>query len=148
MRVVLVPGLAASTWTLRPLRRRLEAEGHECHWPGFETQTAVHGELDVLAQTVRPLWPAVVIGHSWGGLQGVTLALADNPYIRAVIGLGSPILGCATPRVPYFEARSVLGWTTPFCGPTEVKRFVTTHALLPFTPAVQDWVVEKLEELR
>ena len=93
MNVVLVPGLTASTWTLGPLRARLEAEGHECHRPGFETQTGVHGELDTLARTVRGLGPCAVVGHSLGGLQAVVLAMADNPFIQVVVGLGTPILG-------------------------------------------------------
>ncbi len=148
MDIILVPGLMASAWTLDSLRERLEVEGHKCFSPGFDTQTAVHGELDTLARTLRRLGRAVVIGHSWGGLQGVTLALADNPHIIAVIGLGTPTVGCVRPRAPYFEARSFFGWAVPLVGPTEIKRFATCHALLPFSLAVQNWIVEKLEGLK
>ncbi|KKK76558.1 hypothetical protein LCGC14_2862450, partial [marine sediment metagenome] len=108
---------------------------------------AVHGELDVLANTLRELGRAVVVGHSLGGLQAVTLALADNPHLAGVIGLGSPVAGYLNPRVPYFEARSIMGWALPLFGPVEVKRFLVGHATLPFCSAVQRWVVEKLEEL-
>lgn len=146
-KVVLVPGLVASTFTLRPLRAKLEAAGFECYDPGFDVQTAVHGELDVLARTLRELGRAVVVGHSLGGLQAVTLALADNPHLVGVIGLGSPVFGYVHPRVPYFEARSVLGWAVPLFGPTEIKRFMAGHISLPFVPAVQDWVVTKLRGL-
>ena len=146
-KVVLVPGLAASTFTLYPLRARLEAAGFECHWPGFDVQTAVHGELDSLVRTLRGLGKAVVVGHSLGGLQAVTLALADNPYLAGVVGLGSPVVGYLNPRMPYFEARSVMGWALPLFGPAEVKRFLVGHATLPFSPAVQEWVVEKLRGL-
>ena len=146
-KVVLVPGLAASTFTLRPLRAELEAAGFECFWPGFTVQTAVHGELDSLARMLRELGSAVIVGHSLGGLQGVILALADNPHLAGVVGLGSPVAGYLNPRVPYFEARSVVGWALPLFGPTEVKRFLVGHASLPFFPAVQRWAVEKLQSL-
>ena len=148
MNVILVPGLGASTWTLQPLRERLEAEGYTCHWPGFETQSGIHGELDKLARTLRELGDAVVIGHSLGGLQAVTLALADNPHILGVIGLGTPILGRAHPRAPYYEARSLTDGLLPLWGPTEIKRFCTLHVLLAFDGAVHNWVVEKLMEIR
>lgn len=147
MNIVLVPGLTASTWTLNPLRARLEAEGHACFDPGFETQTGVHGELDKLARTLRKLGDAVVVGHSLGGLQGLILALADNPHLLGVVGLGTPYLGWARPRAPYFEARSLTDGLLPLWGPTEVKRFCTLHVLLPFDGAVRDWVVEKLKEM-
>ena len=144
MKVILVPGLTASTWTLKPLRVRLEAEGHECHWPGFETQTGVHGELDKLARTLREVGPAVVVGHSLGGLQAVILALADNPHLLGVVGLGTPILGWVHPRVHYYEARSLTDGLLPLWGPTELKRFCTLHVLLAFDGAVHDWIVKKL----
>ena len=144
MNVVLVPGLLASTSSLVPLRARLEAEGHTCHGYGFETNTAVHGELDALARTVRRVGPCAVVGHSLGALYAVTLALADNPYIELVIGLGTPLLGWVHPRVPYFEGRSVTDGLLPLWGPDEVKRFCTLHILLPFSQVVQDWVLEKL----
>ncbi len=146
-KVVLVPGLAASTFTLHPLRAELEAAGFECFWPGFDLQTGAHGELDTLSRTLRELGSAVVVGHSLGGLQGVVLAMADNPHLAGVIGLGSPVVGYLNPRVPYFEARSVVGWALPLFGPTEVKRFLVGHATLPFSPAVQKWVLEKLRSL-
>ncbi len=146
-KVVLVPGLAASTFTLHPLRAELEAAGFECFWPGFDLQTGAHGELDTLSRTLRELGSAVVVGHSLGGLQGVVLAMADNPHLAGVIGLGSPVVGYLNPRVPYFEARSVIGWVLPLFGPTEVRRFLVGHATLPFCSAVQEWTLEKLEEI-
>ena len=146
-KVVLVPGFAASTFTLAPLRARLEGAGFECFHPGFDVQTAVHGELDALARTLRELGSAVIVGHSLGGLQAVTLALADNPHLTGVVGLGSPVLGYVNPRAPYFEARSILGWMLPLFGPTEIKRFMIGHAALPFSSAVQSWTLEKLEEI-
>lgn len=147
MKVILVPGLTASTWTLGPLRARLEAEGHKCFTPGFETQTGVHGELDKLARTLREVGPAVVVGHSLGGLQAVILALADNPHLLGVIGLGTPILGWVHPRCIYVEARSIIDMWLPLWGPNEIKRFCSLHSLLPFVGGVQDWIVEKLKEI-
>ena len=146
--VVLVPGLTASTWTLGPLRYRLESEGFACHWPGFEVQTAVHGELDLLARTVRELGDCALVGHSWGGLQAVTLALADNPHVRGVVRLGTPLLGKVNPRAPYYEARSLTDRLLPLIGPLEIRKFFTLHSLLPFDSAVQDFVVEKLRTIR
>lgn len=145
--VVLVPGLTASTWTLGPLRHRLERDGFVCHWPGFETQTAVHGELDLLARTARDLGNCMLVGHSWGGLQSVLLALADNPHVVGVVGLGTPIFGKVHPRAPYFEGRSLTDRWLPLFGPLEIRKFNTLHSLLPFDAAVQDYVAEKLQEI-
>ena len=131
-----------------PLHNRLEAEGFECYAPGFETQTGVHGELDKLARTLREIGPAVVVGHSLGGLQAIILALADNPHMLGVVGLGTPILGWVHPRVPYFEARSITDGLLPLWGPTELKRFCTLHVLLAFDGGVHNWVVEKLQYIQ
>ena len=146
MNVVLVPGLMASSWTLDPLRHRLEHEDFTCSYP-FATQTAVHGELDKLARTVRELGQAIVVGHSLGGLQAVLLALADNPHLLGVVGLGTPIIGWVHPRVPYYEIRSLSDGLLPLWGPTEVKRFCTLHVLLPFSGVVQNYVIKKLREI-
>lgn len=148
MNIILVPGLGASTWTLAPLRERLEAEGFECYWPGFETQSGIHGELDKLARTLREVGPAVVVGHSLGGLQGLLLALADNPHLLGIIGLGTPYTGWAHPRTPYFEARSLTDGLLPLWGPTELKRFLTLHVLLAFDGGVHNWIVEKLRSIQ
>lgn len=148
MKVVLVPGLFAATCSLVPLRKRLEREGHECFWPGFDVDLLVHGELDSLARTVRELGPCAVVGHSAGGLLAVTLAMANNPYIEVVVGLGTPILGWVRPRVPYFEARSLTDGLLPLFGPDDVRRFNTLHVLLPLDPAVQEWVVDVLSRVR
>ena len=146
--VVLVPGLTASTWTLGSLRHRLESEGFACHWPGFDVQTAIYGELDLLARTVRELGSCALVGHSWGGLQAVTLALADNPHVCGVIGLGTPLLGKVQPRCFYAEARSVMGRCLPLWGATEVRYFNVCHSYLPFSRSVQEFVVEKLRAIR
>ncbi len=50
--------------------------------------------------------------------------------------------------VPYYEGRSLLGGLlVPLVGPDEVKIFPTGHASLPFTACVQDWLLDKLEEI-
>ena len=147
MNIVLVPGFTASTDTLRCLRARLEAEGHACHDPGFTWNTLINGELKHLTETIDSIpGPVTLIGHSAGGLLAM-LAAGRRLDVIGVIGLGSPLLGRVDLDVPYYEARSLLGWLLPISGAEEVRTFPVGHALLPFTPCVQNWVVAKLEEI-
>jgi len=146
--VILVPGFTASIDTLHFLRNRLEAEGHIVYGPGFNWNTMLNGELKRLAEKIDEIGhPVVLIGHSAGGLLSVLSAQAKHPLVDGVIGLGSAIVGKVSVDVPYYEARSLWGLLFPIDGPDEVKVFPVGHAMLPFMPCVQDWVIEKLEAI-
>lgn len=131
---------------LVPLRRRLERDGFIVRWPGFSMTTFLCEELRHLLAVLDEVGEAVIVGHSAGGLLAVLAAQSRHPNVKAVIGLGTPLLGRVKIPVPYYEARSLLGWAAPLDGASEVKRFLTTHALLPLMPSVQNWISQKIKE--
>jgi len=144
---VFVPGLFAKNWTLQPLRKRLESLGYSCFDAGFLVNYLVAGEYESLVRTLRRVGPAVVIGHSAGGLLAVRAAQEHPDLVLKVIGLGSSVTGVVRCPVPWYESRSLEGMFFPISGPDEVKVFRGTfHALLPTTEEVQDWVISKLGE--
>ena len=148
MHVILIPGLFAPAGYLDSLRDRLEDAGHICYGPGFDVNTMLGGEFQTLLETLEGFGePVVLVGHSAGGMLAVMAAQAKHPAIAGVIGLGSSVAGLVQLEVPYYEGRSLLGALLPLMGPDEVRIFPTSHAALPCTPCVQDWIVEKLREL-
>ncbi len=150
MNIILIPGLLAPSEYLHPLRDRLEAAGHDCYDPGFRVNTLFNDELHTLVRRLddpnNPM-DLVLVGHSAGGLLGVQAAQALHPAIAGVIGLGTPLAGLVQLEVPHYEARSLLGILLPLVGPDEVRMFPLSHSCLPFSTSVQDWVLEKLEEM-
>lgn len=148
MRVILIPGLFAPIGYLDPLRDLLEDAGHVCYSPGFEVNTMLSGELQTLIETLdNTPGPVVLIGHSAGGMLAV-MAATGRLDVQGVIGLGSSVAGLVQLEVPHYEGRSLLGGLlVPLAGPDEVKIFPVGHASLPFTPCVQNWVLDKLEEI-
>ena len=149
MNIILVPGFTASVDTLHFLRTRLEAEGHVCYGPGFNWNTLVNGEFQNLIDVINGLCGQVVlIGHSAGGLLSVLAADTNLGLdVAGVIGLGSAVVGRVDLDVPYYEARSLIGWLLPLCGADEVKVFPIGHAGLPMAPCVQKWVLAKVREI-
>ena len=147
MDIILIPGFTASIDTLQCLRTRLEAEGHIIHGPGFNWNTLINGEFENLINAIDSIpGPVVLIGHSAGGLLAVKAA-KERLDVAGVVGLGSAVVGRVDLDVPYFEARSVLGWLLPITGAEEVKSFPVGHAALPFMPCVQKWVVERVRRI-
>ncbi len=147
-KVVLVPGLMAKNWTLQPLRSRLEAEGYTVWGAGFWVNTLVCGEYESLVRILERVGPAAVVGHSAGGLLAVRAAQEHPDLVLGVVGLGSAVAGWVRCPVPWFESRSLEGILFPVCGPDEVRQFCgTSHALLPMSGLVQEWVSEKLKGL-
>jgi pimeloyl-ACP methyl ester carboxylesterase len=145
MNIILVPGLFAKAEFFATLRERLEDGGFQCWGPGFHINTLVRDELELLRRRCQRLAPVILVGHSAGGLLSVQVAREGSADVRGVIGLGTPVFAHKLP-VPYCEARSV--WGTLLPSPAhEVKRFLSLHTMLPMTGAVQDWVVEKVNEL-
>ncbi len=148
MNIILIPGFTASIDTLQFLRTRLEAEGHTCHGPGFNWNTLINCEFQNLIRAIDNIsGPVVLIGHIAGGLLAVRAA-SQRLDVAGVVGLGSAVVGRIDLDVPYYEARSLMGWLLPITGAEEVKPFPVSHAALPFMPCVQEWVLRKLEEIR
>ncbi|KKL73465.1 hypothetical protein LCGC14_2074600 [marine sediment metagenome] len=148
MNIIFIPGLFAPAGYLDPLREVLEDAGHTVSGPGFVVNTLLSGEFQTLIETLDGIRGSVVlIGHSAGGMLA-TLAAAARLDVHGVIGLGSSVAGLVQLEVPHYEARSMLGGLlVPLVGPDEVKIFPVGHASLPFTACVQDWVLDKLEEI-
>ena len=148
MNIVLVPGLFAPVGYLDSLRDLLEDAGHTCYDPGFAVNTMLSGEFQTLLERLDTVpGPVVLIGHSAGGMLA-TMVAAARLDVYGVIGLGSSVAGLVQLEVPYYEARSMLGGLlVPLVGPDEVKIFPVGHASLPLTACVQDWVLDKLEEI-
>ena len=149
MNVILISGLFAPVGYLDPLRDRLEDAGHTCYGPGFEVNTMLSGELQTLVEQLDNIpGQVVLVGHSAGGSLAVMAAQAKHSAIAGVIGLGSAVVGLVRLEVPHYEGRSLLGGLlVPLAGPDEVKVFPVGHSALPLTPCVQDWVLDKLEEI-
>ena len=148
MNIMLIPGLFAPAGYLDPLRDRLEDAGHTCYGPGFEVNTMLSGEFQTLIEQLDNIpGQVVLVGHSAGGTLAVMAATARLDVI-GVIGLGSAVTGLVKLDVSYYEGRSLLGGLlVPLVGPDEVKIFPTGHAGLPFSACVQDWLLDKLEEI-
>ncbi|KKK71277.1 hypothetical protein LCGC14_2915530 [marine sediment metagenome] len=149
MNIILIPGLFAPAGYLDPLREVLEDAGHTCYGPGFEVNTLLSGEFQTLIETLEEFdEPAVLVGHSAGGMLAVQAAQAKHPAVAGVIGLGSSVVGLMELEVPHYEGRSLLGGLmVPLVGPDEVKVFPVGHSTLPLTPCVHEWVLDKLEEI-
>lgn len=149
MNVVLVPGFLSPPQVLEPLRHRLEAAGHLTFGPGFFVTLPTRGRLDRLterlAEVARRYGPAAVVGHSLGGLFAILAARRDPRNVTCVVGLGTPLAGEVSGlEFPYFELRSLTDGLLPLSGEVVIRRFHTTHVLLPLMPAAQDEVVRLL----
>ena len=149
MQIILIPGLFAPAGYLDPLREVLEDAGYTCYGPGFEVNTMLSGEFQTLIETLdNTPEPVVLVGHSAGGMLAVMAAQVKHPAIAGVIGLGSSVAGLVKLEVPHYEGRSLLGGLmVPLMGPDEVKVFSLGHSVLPLTPCVHDWVLDKLEKI-
>ncbi len=96
--VLVLPGLAASDVSTRPLRRLLRRLGHHPHAWGLgrnvgPTQPIIAGLDHLLVDTVRRSGrrPVIIVGWSLGGLYGRFLAQRHPNLVEQVISLGSPI---------------------------------------------------------
>ncbi len=151
MRVMLVPGFLSPRALLSPLKARLEESGHNVSlFKGWPTLT-VFQYRDLLAQ-LRDEGPAVVIGHSLGGMIAVLAAERRPDLLKAVIGLDPFIFDPVDIECPYFEVR---GLEYRLChprepdGPKALDRLLTwaPHALVPIDPEVMDYTAELINYL-
>jgi pimeloyl-ACP methyl ester carboxylesterase len=97
--VMLLPGFMASPFSMRPMRRMLEAAGHRVSdWGlGFnlgasEERLAALGER-VSAMARREGQPVVLVGWSLGGVFAREVAKLCPEAVAAVITMGSPFSG-------------------------------------------------------
>lgn len=146
MDIVLVPGMLSPPHMLHPLRNDLRKAGHDVYmfeaWP---TLTAMQYR-DLLKQ-LRKNGPAVVIGHSLGGLLAVLAADRLPELFVGVIGLDSFVWGDIDLDVPYYEVRGWLGNCVQIRGVDELKRTPLSHMVMPLARCVRQWVLRKVEQL-
>jgi pimeloyl-ACP methyl ester carboxylesterase len=98
-RVVLFPGLAAHTFTMRRLRRALEAAGHQVHdWgeglnlgPSEDNVARLVGRVAALAQDGGA--PVMLVGWSLGGIFAREVARRIPDAVAGVVTMGSPFSG-------------------------------------------------------
>lgn len=138
-KVLLVPGMLSPRALLCPLKRALEADGHEVHlfssWPTL----TVFQYRDLLAQ-LRTEGPAVVIGHSLGGFITVLAAERRPDLFTAVIGLDPAINGRKVElECPYYEARGVVSRIL-HVDRADAFRASSWHGTVPLEPGVIKWV--------
>lgn len=146
MRIVLVPGMLAPPQWMHPLRDDLVAEGHDIYM--FETwPTLTVMQYRDLLQQLRGGEPAVVIGHSLGGLLSIMAADRVPELFRGVIGLDSFVWGRVNLQVPYYEIRGWAGCLAPIRGADEVKRTLLPHSIVPLVSCVRRWVLKKVREI-
>jgi len=97
--VLVYPGLLASDFSTRPLRRLLQALGHDARgWGQGRNNGARSGVLDQALQNVRAVQASTgrkvsLVGWSLGGLYARELAKMAPEAVRAVVTLGSPFTG-------------------------------------------------------
>ncbi|MEQ1542268.1 MAG: alpha/beta hydrolase [Novosphingobium sp.] len=97
--VVLFPGLAAHTFTMRRLRRALETAGHRVHdWgeglnlgPTEENLVRLVERVEALAQAAGA--PVMLVGWSLGGIFAREVARRVPGAVAGVVTMGSPFSG-------------------------------------------------------
>jgi pimeloyl-ACP methyl ester carboxylesterase len=97
--VLVYPGLLASDLSTRPLRRLLQALGHDARgWEQGRNNGARSGVLEQALQNLRDVRAATgrnvsLVGWSLGGLYARELAKMAPDAVRVVVSLGSPFTG-------------------------------------------------------
>jgi len=97
--VLVYPGLLASDFSTRPLRRLLHALGHDARgWGQGRNNGARSGILEQALQNLRDLRASSgrtvsLVGWSLGGLYARELAKMAPEAVRVVVTLGSPFTG-------------------------------------------------------
>ena len=97
--VIVYPGLLASDFSTRPLRRLLQTLGHDARgWGQGRNNGARSGILDQALQNVHDVRAATgrkvsLVGWSLGGLYARELAKMAPEAVRVVVTLGSPFTG-------------------------------------------------------
>ena len=151
MRVMLVPGFLSPRALLFPLKARLEEFGHDVSlFEGWPTLTVLQYR-GLLAQ-LRNEGPAVVIGHSLGGMIAVLAAERRPDLFKAVIGLDPFIFNPVDIECPYFEVRGLeyrLCHLHELNASEPIDGLLTwaPHALVPIDPVVMAYVADLIDYL-
>lgn len=97
--VMLLPGFLASTYSMRPLHRALEAAGHRVSdWGLGFNLGASEQRLERLRQRVQTIarregQPLVLVGWSLGGIFAREVAKMAPDAVAAVVTMGTPFSG-------------------------------------------------------
>lgn len=136
--VMLLPGFMASPFSMRPLRRLLEAAGHRVSDWGLGFNFGASEErLEALKERVSAMarregQPVVLVGWSLGGVFAREVAKLCPEAVAAVITMGSPFSGSMRANNAWRMYHLVVGHHVdepPIEGDFSVKPPVPTIAL-------------------
>ncbi|TNF88564.1 MAG: alpha/beta fold hydrolase [Gammaproteobacteria bacterium] len=92
MRFILVHGLGHGGWCWERTKSELEARGHEVVAPDLPL-TSLTEDADTVARLVEAHSPAVVVGHSYGGLVISIAAARTTGKISHLVYLAAAMIG-------------------------------------------------------
>jgi triacylglycerol lipase len=96
--VLLIPGFLAGDATLRPMAKRLRAQGYRTYRSRVHANVrcaqATGEALEQRLEQIVDRWerPAALVGHSLGGLLAKGLAYRRPELVAGIVTLGSPLL--------------------------------------------------------
>ena len=91
MKFILVHGLGHGGWCWEKTKNELEARGHEVVAPDLPL-TSLSDDADAVARLVEAHSPAVVVGHSYGGLVISFAAARTNGAISHLVYLAAAMV--------------------------------------------------------
>jgi pimeloyl-ACP methyl ester carboxylesterase len=129
--IILVPGLAGGAWVWEDTVRRLK-ERHVLYvvtLPGFDGRPPAPGfgfaqAQDALAQLIvaRKLSKPVVVGHSMGGILGLSLAQRQPDHVGGVVAIdGLPVFPGTEDMPPFTRMKMAAGATAGMLQSTQPK---------------------------
>lgn len=141
---LLVHGWSSTWYAMSPLlpymRRRFRCLAVDLpgygHSPSFENETTIDRYVDILADLIRqisPNKPAVIIGHSMGGMIALTLALRHPDLIERLVLLSPTISGHLT--------RFINMVVSPI---TMVEQFIVADRLISLLEKNVAWATDKI----
>ncbi len=157
--VLVLPGLAASDLSTRPLRRYLRSQGHHVHgWRLGRNDGPTPRVVDGLAERLAEVLdrhdddPIAIVGWSLGGVYALALARLVPARVRRVITLGSPLAALDDPqmRAGTQLRRAVRASVGPADGPLAPLTSIwsRTDAIVPFGASrvgINDPLAEDIE---
>jgi pimeloyl-ACP methyl ester carboxylesterase len=147
--VLVLPGLMASDFSTRALRRFLRDKGYRAH--GWKlgrnlgpSEALIAGMVGRLQEIQRGYGRVSLIGWSLGGIYARELARAMPELVRQVITLASPFRDLDAVNVPRFvrrrsERRSAMRNDAPVRARLREPLSVPTTAIVSRTDAIASW---------